>query len=173
MTTDKPYDYRNCSSLFGYSAGVHARSGGICTLCGAGEKQIDFDIWRQLTVEHLIGESQGGYKREISSLVAETFPHLDDLAAKHFTLQIDELNTVSACHFCNSTTSRMQSQVSMRDLFGSGKGGIESITNSVREACEWILAEKQCVVAWKLQSVREAYDSQVKPRLESTRSMTA
>ena len=53
------YDYRNCQSLFGYAAKVHERSGGVCQLCGAGTAGLDFDLWRQMTVEHLIGESQG------------------------------------------------------------------------------------------------------------------
>src|SRR5205807_243716 len=55
------YDYRNCQSLFGYAAKVHERSGGVCQLCSAGAAGLDFDLWRQMTVEHLIGESQGGY----------------------------------------------------------------------------------------------------------------
>jgi hypothetical protein len=25
------------------------------------EANVDFDLWRQMSVEHLIGESQGGY----------------------------------------------------------------------------------------------------------------
>jgi hypothetical protein len=46
------YDYRNCQSLFGYAARVHERSGGVCELCGARSSVLDFDLWRQLTVEH-------------------------------------------------------------------------------------------------------------------------
>jgi hypothetical protein len=49
--TVKDYDYRNCQSLFGYAAKVHERSGGVCQLCGAGGPEVDFDFWRQLTVE--------------------------------------------------------------------------------------------------------------------------
>lgn len=64
MTTGK-YDHRNCKSLFGYAAAVHIRSGGICELCGAGGGALDFDLWRQYTVEHVIGESQGGYLKAI------------------------------------------------------------------------------------------------------------
>jgi hypothetical protein len=59
MNDRPPYDFRNCTSLFGYSAAVHVRSGGSCELCDAGDSS-DFDWWRQLTVEHLIGEGQGG-----------------------------------------------------------------------------------------------------------------
>lgn len=56
----KDYDYRNCQSLFGYAAKVHERPGAVCQLCSAGGPEVDFDFWRQLTVEHLIGEGQGG-----------------------------------------------------------------------------------------------------------------
>ena len=68
------YDYRNCQSLFGYAAKVHERSGAVCQLCGAGTAGLDFDLWRQMTVEHLIGESQGGYLRQISASLADRFP---------------------------------------------------------------------------------------------------
>jgi hypothetical protein len=69
------YDYRNCASLFGYSAEAHDRSGGVCQLCLAGGN--NFDFWRQLTVEHLIGQSQGGYLAQIKELVSEIFPDLN------------------------------------------------------------------------------------------------
>src|SRR5438552_1515445 len=93
----KPYDYRNCSSLFGYSAQVHIRSGGMCELCGCGAERIDFDLWRQMTVEHLLGESQGGYPRQIREALLTRFPDLtpDDVA--RLTSVIDEANTVTAC----------------------------------------------------------------------------
>jgi hypothetical protein len=64
------YHYRNCQSLFGYAAEVHRHSGGVCELCGAGATGIDFDLWRRLTVEHLIGESQGGYAKQIRGMSA-------------------------------------------------------------------------------------------------------
>jgi hypothetical protein len=71
------YDYRNCQSLFGYAASVHVRSGGVCQLCGADGGPARFDFWRQLSVEHLIGESQGGYLRAIKTAAARRFPDLD------------------------------------------------------------------------------------------------
>ena len=57
----KPYDYRNCQSLFGYALNVHRRSGCVCQFCGcsAGE-QVDFDVWRQMSVEHIIGRKTSG-----------------------------------------------------------------------------------------------------------------
>jgi hypothetical protein len=39
----------------------------VCQICGAGGPEVNFDLWRQLTVERLIGESQGGYLRQIDA----------------------------------------------------------------------------------------------------------
>jgi hypothetical protein len=61
--------------LLGYAAQVHERSGAVCQLCGYGKgRQPDFDMWRQLTVEHLIGESQGGYLTSIRASVGKGSP---------------------------------------------------------------------------------------------------
>lgn len=73
---NKPYNYKNCQSLFGYASKVHIRSGGRCQLCLCGGQPLNFDLWRQLTVEHLIGESQGGYKKAIRQAVVQRFPDL-------------------------------------------------------------------------------------------------
>ncbi len=55
-----PYDPRSLESLLGYGRAAHVRSGGICQLCGCGkERGIDFDLWRQFTIEHLIGQGMG------------------------------------------------------------------------------------------------------------------
>ena len=97
MNDRPPYDFRNCTSLFGYSAAVHVRSGGSCELCDAGDSS-DFDWWRQLTVEHLIGEGQGGYLRSIKAALSERFPELDAVAAVEVAARLDAINTVSACH---------------------------------------------------------------------------
>jgi hypothetical protein len=74
MLAMETYDYRNCQSLFGYAADVHERSGGICQLCGCGSREPDFDLWRQMTVEHLVGESQGGYRGQIERALVARFP---------------------------------------------------------------------------------------------------
>ncbi len=71
-----PYNYKSCQSLFGYAFAVHVRSGGTCQLCGCGGSALSFDLWRQMTVEHLIGKKQGGYLKEIRLAVAEHFPAL-------------------------------------------------------------------------------------------------
>jgi hypothetical protein len=169
MTDRSGYDYRNCASLFGYSAAVHVRSGGICQLCGMGADFVDFDSWRQLTVEHLIGEGQGGYLRSMRLAIAEHFPDLDSLAANELASRLDAINTVSACSFCNSTTSRNRAEVSMTELILTSDSP-ERLEAAVRTACEAILATKKEDVRWKLQSVCRAFDELVAPLLENARS---
>ena len=171
MDMNKPYPYRNCSSLFGYSASVHARSGGICALCKGGGGRLEFDYWRQLTVEHLVGQSQGGSMKDIKALVSEFFPDLDVEEAREFAGQVDDRNTVTACHFCNATTSRMQSPQSMREIIESAGGDRDTTLKNVGDACKQVLRHKKESVKWKLKSVRQAFDRDVKPDLESRRSI--
>ena len=164
------YDYRNCQSLFGYAAKVHERSGGVCELCGAGAAGLDFDLWRQMTVEHLIGESQGGYLRQISASLARQFPDLcpDEIAV--LAARIDAANTVTACAFCNATTSRAQPPASMTSLIETAPDGTpEQIHHHVTAGLDGILTAKRKDVAWKLVSVRKAFESGVAPALADAR----
>jgi hypothetical protein len=166
------YDYRNCVSLFGYAAEVHRRSGGVCQLCDAGAMALDFDLWRQMTVEHLIGESQGGYLKQVRATLASRFP---DLAAGEIVLlaaEIDAANTVTACSFCNSTTSRDHAQVSMTELIEAAPDGPrDQVLKHVSAMLDGILAGKRQAVRRKLASVRTAFDSQVVPALEESRAL--
>jgi hypothetical protein len=167
----KEYDYRNCQSLFGYAAAVHERSGGICQLCGAGSSEIDFDLWRQLTVEHLVGESQGGYLRQISAALAQRFPGLSPTALAGLAGRIDAANTITACSFCNSTTSRNQAPVAMTEAIQRAPDGSpEDIYEHVVADLEAILATKKREASWKLEAVRKAFDSLVVPRLADARA---
>ena len=91
---NKRYNYRNCQSLFGYAQDAHKRSGGICQLCGAGMVEpSSFDLWRQLTVEHLVGASQGGYINEIRVTIGKRFPGLSNEQREELALRIDRANT--------------------------------------------------------------------------------
>ena len=156
--------------MFGYAAKVHERSGGVCQLCGAGAAGPDFDLWRQMTVEHLIGESQGGYHSQILASLAGRFPGLS--AAEHAELaaQIDAANTVTACWFCNATTSRAQAPTSMTALIETAPDGTpKEIRRHVTAGLDGILAAKRKEVAWKLASVRKAFDSRVAPSLADAR----
>lgn len=154
----KPYDYKNCQSLFGYAFAVHVRSAGTCQLCGCGGASLSFDLWRQMTVEHLIGKKQGGYLREIRLAVAVHFPQLALAEQDRLSRDIDAVNTVTACSFCNSTTSQHASASSMSELIASS-GGPENVVAHIRAAIEPIIEHKRREVQWKLESVRREYDS--------------
>jgi hypothetical protein len=157
MTT--PYNYKQCQSLFGYSFAVHIRSGGTCQLCGCGGKNLTFDLWRQMTVEHIIGKTQGGYLKDIRLVVAERFPNLD--VSEHETLskEIDAINTVTACSFCNSTTSRDSNTISMSDLIRTSVGSPSEVVSKIASSLKPILERKRSDVAWKLESIRKAYEA--------------
>jgi hypothetical protein len=95
---DKPYDETGLQSLFGYGRSAHVRSGGICQLCGCGAgPDIDFDLWRQLTIEHLIGEAQGGYPPRIRAALEGSFAHLPESERMSLASRIHEANIVTAC----------------------------------------------------------------------------
>ena len=167
---DRIYDHRNCQSLFGYATQVHARSGGICQLCGAGRGEpIDFDFWRQLTVEHLIGEHQGGYPKAIRAAVAERFPDLTPQEHKDLVRRIDALNTVTACSFCNATTSRDRYSSRLDTIMMQTEGEPADVVAAVQRITEAVLAKKRADVAWKLESVRHAFEAQIQPALAQQR----
>jgi hypothetical protein len=164
---NKRYDYRNCQSLFGYAQDVHKRSGGICQLCGAGIGEPSrFDLWRQLTVEHLVGASQGGYISEIRVAIGKRFPGLSSEQREELALRIDRANTVTACSFCNATTSRDRNPENMAHLISETKGEPDAVVNEVVLKLEEVLERKRTDVHWKLVSVREAFYRMLKPELD-------
>lgn len=161
-----PYDYRNLQSLLGYAAQVHERSGAVCQLCGYGrDRQPDFNMWRQLTVEHLIGESQGGYLTSIRQSVAKRFPDLDPAKQTELVARIDTLNTITACSFCNATTSRTRVEVSMTELIENSVGSPEQTLKALATGTAEALKAKREDVQWKLVSVRVAFEERVAPML--------
>lgn len=164
-----PYDHRNCQSLFGYAAAVHARSGGVCALCGYGGRGLDFDAWRQLTIEHLIGNSQGGYPPKIRAAVTERFPGLSNEEIEDVVARIDVANTVTACSFCNSTTSRARSSRSMPGLIADSPSDPREAVRAIEVALGEVLAAKRAEVEWKLESVRLAYERNVETGLARAR----
>jgi hypothetical protein len=91
----------------GYGRATHERAGGIGQLCDCGDgPEVDFDPWRQFTIEHLIGEGQGGYPRRIRAAVDSRFVQLAQDERWALAARIHEANIVTACQFCNSVTSR-------------------------------------------------------------------
>lgn len=167
------YDYRNCSSLFGYAAAAHIRSGAVCQLCGCGAGAIDFDLWRQMTVEHLIGESQGGYQSAIAASVVNRFPDLSPAEHDDLTRLIDEANTVTACGFCNSTTSRNRAPRGMAEVIEGTPGSSEEVLGAVEAETAAILQQKRADVEWKLSAVRRAFNELLVPQFPHERRDSA
>lgn len=163
----KRYDYRNCQSLFGYAKKVHQRSGGICQLCGCGMGiQSGFDLWRQMTVEHLIGESQGGDLKRIKEAIAKRFPKLSYEEHEKLANLVHDANTVTACRFCNSTTSRYRHTKGMDQLINEKQGTSEEVVESIKLELKRVLGRKRASVRWKLHSVKDAFEKYVRPNLQ-------
>ncbi len=162
---DSEYNHKQCQSLFGYAFEAHVRSGGVCQLCSCGGEALTFDLWRQLTVEHLIGKKHGGYRNQIGVSVAERFPNLTNVERKALVTTIDAMNTVTACSFCNSTTSQEACEFTMRDLLFKVDGDADAVIAALNVQLQSILDRKRASVAWKLESVRRAYESSVLPAL--------
>lgn len=166
------YNYKNCQSLFGYAYAVHLRSGGICELCGAGKKGLSFDLWRQFTVEHLIGKKQGGYLKDIRKIVEDFFPDMGVEDQSNLASAIEAANTVTACSFCNSTTSRNRASISMKELVLSAISESReplAVVTMVSKATQEILESKRAEVAWKLKSIRSQYENEFLPSVASPR----
>ena len=162
------YDVGNCQSLFGYAEGVHQRSHGVCQICGfEGRPALDFHLWRQLTVEHVIGLSQGGAKSQIDEAIAKRLPSLAPGDRANLANQIDEANTVTACHFCNSATSRHRCEKTMGEIIAQSKGTAGEVFAAVNLEIKRVLKDKQQRVTWKLASVKKAFDKRVKAVLRS------
>jgi len=169
-TMEEKYDYRNCQSLFGYAQEIHKRSGGICQLCRAGQgTSVSFDLWRQLTVEHLIGESQGGHYRQILKSVSKKYDSLTRDALEELAEAIEMENMVTACSFCNSMTSKDQHDISMYEIIASAQGPPESLITTVHHGAQRALARKQANIRWKLSSIRKAFRKKVLPELIKAR----
>lgn len=151
------YDYRACQSLFGYAQRAHRRSQARCQLCGCGDP-TNFDFWRQLTVEHLIGQAQVGHIKRFLPLLQRRFPHLSAREIQGLAVAIDDLNTVSACGFCNSMTSQIRAPNGLDELIAAAVDPAQ-LLESVRIVCEAMLQRKKDSVLWKLEAVRAAWES--------------
>jgi hypothetical protein len=170
----KPYDARGCASLFGYAAKVHERSGGICQLCGCFDgPDADFDSWRQLSVEHIIGRKHGGDRSDIKKGVKRRIfsPPLPSERTAEVIDLIDAMNTVSACSFCNSMTSRMTAKLNLGRIIEETPGGDAELLQAVEAATQAELALKREDVGRKLESIRRVFKADVMPGLARVRNV--
>lgn len=111
-------------------------------MCGCGDP-LDFDMWRQMTVEHLIGRSQNGYIGQIRGAVAKRFPKLSSDEQENFSQRLDQANKVSACSFCNSTTSRDISEMSMTELLQKTRGTPEEVLQEIKRYLKKVLKKNK------------------------------
>jgi hypothetical protein len=121
-----------------------------------------------MTVEHLIGKSQGGYLAQILEEAKKKFPSYSKEEVRRFSKQIDSINTVTACQFCNSTTSRDINDISMHDIFAESPPNPDIILGRVQDVCDEILKKKRKLVHWKLESVKAAFDEHVVPKIKNS-----
>ena len=169
-SSQRRYDHRNCQSLFGYAQEVHRRSGAACELCFAGRSsKLCFDLWRQLTVEHLIGDSQGGYLRDIRSAVERCYPSMPWSEREAFAGRIDAANTITACSFCNATTSHDKFEKRMDEIITEAHGTPEEMLKHVVSQLKLILEKKRASARWKLEAVRAAFEADIRPSIEEAR----
>jgi hypothetical protein len=141
------YDVKgSLQSLLGYGKAVHKRSGGVCQYCGYGIKveadtEANFDLWRQLSLEHLISEAGGGYLHQKERRIAfeqqirQKFPTLSDRDIQAFVEVVDEANTKTACQCCNSMTSRdheLRIRKSLVDLLNEYSGSPEEVRDHIK-----------------------------------------
>lgn len=125
-----------------------------------------------MTVEHLIGDSQGGYRKQIDVALSARFPGLGPSGVAELARRIDHANTVTACSFCNSMTSRARAAISMEEAIQNAPDGTtDEIYQAVTASLHQVLEDKRRDVRWKLDSVRRASNERVEPRLRSTRGM--
>ena len=163
---ETPSDEAGLQSLFGYGRAAHERSGGICQLCGCGAgPDIDFDLWRQFTIEHLIGYGQGGYLGRIRPAVDSRFAHLPDADRTDLAARIHEANVVTACQFCNSTTSRDRAPFSMEDLISELPLDLHEAMVTLAKRLQAILDGKREKVRWKLRTVYQAFSRDIRPAM--------
>lgn len=167
---DRPYNESGLQSLFGYGRAAHVRSGGICQLCGCGAgSEIDFDLWRQFTIEHVIGEGQGGYPPRIRSAVDARFPHVSEVERAQLATRIHEANIVTACQFCNSTTSRDRAPFTMEEVIAALPDDPEEALRAVAEQLQSVLDAKRETVRWKLRSVYRRFREDIRLELLARR----
>lgn len=107
MTTWSEISPQPCSpqSLLGYGLEVHKQSKAVCLYCGYGsigkeDEEAQFDLWRQLVVEHIVPHSIAN-EDNIRGGIQSRFALAGEEETRVY-LAINDMNTVTACHFCNT-----------------------------------------------------------------------
>jgi len=161
------WDAHSCQSLLGYGKAVHEGSGCICAYCDLGKAGQDFDMWRQLSVDHVVPTNCIG-----ANDWTIKFPKMSKPAIKKLHAEINKINLVTACNFCNSMTSRMKIGNREAILPKSGYSDAEDIKHpAVQEMLQRLgeqvndlKEEKRKYVQERLRILELAYAKEVKPK---------
>ena len=150
---------------------AHKRSGGICQLCGCNSGDtVNFDLWRQMSVEHVIGRIRGGDVKVIAVAIFERFPELTPNERERLVGRIDEANTITACSFCNSLTSQQGKRgKTIAEILHDSTGSPNEIVERVLAEIDNLLEAKRADVSHKIEAVREAFEKHVEPDLRRFR----
>jgi hypothetical protein len=105
-------------------------------------------------------EVAGRLSTSNTQAVSGRFPELLPDAIEELALRLDAPNTVTACSFCNSTTSRDISSKSMPELLKEAIGGPGEVLKFVSSELRRVLDRKRADVRWKLESVRMAFEKE-------------
>jgi len=102
------------ASLLGYARQVHAVCGAQCMYCGMGPKNVSnpegqFDLWRQMEVEHIVPQSRWPNERLIEETLQKRLTCTPQ-ESKDLRERVQRMNWVTACHLCNSIASRYPSR---------------------------------------------------------------
>ena len=134
------------------------------------DSPIYVSLWRQLSVEHLIGESQGGYKPQLKEAVRARFPGYPISEIKRIVDQIDIANTLTACRFCNDTTSRYVAPKTMEKLLEEAQGQApDEVIVEIQRHLTATFENKKRLVLWKLSSIEPAFQEKIREGLHQER----
>lgn len=97
----------------------------------------------------------------------ERFPELSPEQKEEVSQHLDAANTVTACSFCNSTTSRDRNTKSMPDLLNEATGSTEEVLAYVMAKLQSVLDRKRLDVQQKLEAVREAFEREVRAKIDT------
>ncbi|OHB55640.1 MAG: hypothetical protein A2Y12_14990 [Planctomycetes bacterium GWF2_42_9] len=119
-----------------------------------------------MTVEHIIGESQGGYLYQITEALSRKYPELSTEALENMAKSIDQANTITCCSFCDASTSRNRCNISMTELIKTTNGTPSELVEIIKKELNSILEQKKSVIEWKLASIKKAFETEIKPAIE-------
>ena len=121
-------------SALGYGRPVYEVCACQCLYCGFGAgnampSETNYDIWRQLTVEHIVPQGWWPNTRQQRMLLDQAIAaHLGipNTDASCLRQEIEDMNRVTACHNCNSLTSRYPTQARQGPVLEFWKAAIGS-----------------------------------------------